>query len=476
MAVRLPILDRLFNRAQRRSAGSYVRRFDGATGGRRGFGMGHFGSINPEVGTAAATLRSRARHMAANNSFVGNGIANWVAALVGAGIMPAPRHPDAATRNLVSSVFLEWADRADADQRTDFFGLLATIVRAMIVDGESFVQILDGDSGPEIRVIPAELVDESKTADGLSGGGYVVSGVEFDADGRRVAYWVLPSKPTDVFSTYAPPVRIPAEDILHVFKPMAPGQVRGISWLAPVVLPASELDKLVDALLTGANVAAMHSGFITDMNGTGTIPYDGDQRGNVMESGLEPGTLKILPAGFDIKFNTPQQANEVAAFLRFNLQQLAAGLGLPEHLLSGDLTNANYSSLRAGLLPFRQRVEQVQYHTLVPQLLNPVWSRVITFGVLSGEIDAPDFETNFRAYGAEWLPPRLMQVDPAKDAQALREMLAMGLMSRRQAVAEQGWSVDDLDAEISADREREKALGLDFSTAPKDKANGPDTP
>lgn len=38
-------------------------------------------------------------------------------------------------------------------------------------------------------------------------------------------------------------------------------------------------------------------------------------------------------------------------------------------------------------------------------------------------------------------------------------------MSRRQAVAERGYSVETLDAEIAADREREARLGLTF-TAP----------
>lgn len=124
--------------------------------------------------------------------------------------------------------------------------------------------------------------------------------------------------------------------------------------------------------------------------------------------------------------------------------------------MSGDLTNANYSSLRAGLLPFRAKVEQVQYGTLVPQLLRPVWRRWIATEVLSGRLDlSPDLS-------AEWIMPRPMQVDPAKDLAAVREALALGLTSRTQAVNELGWNADDLDAEIAADRARETSLGLTF--------------
>ena len=461
MPVRLPSFLSLFNHADRRQANHAVRRFDGAAGGRRGWGMGVFGRVNPEVGAAAVSLRSRARYLATNNPWIAQAVANWTGALVGSGITPVARHRDADSRTALSEHFADWSDLADMDGRTDFFGLQADIGRGLVIDGEAFVHVVMTDDGIRLRLIPPELVDESMTRD-LGDGRMIVSGVELDADGRRVAYHIFPGKPTDQFATYATPIRVPAEDILHVMKPLAAGQVRGVSWLAPVILPTNEFDQLLDALLVGVKIAAMHAGFLVDQNGTAGEPYDGTGIGGIMESGLEPGTLKRLPTGVDVKFSTPQQANEVAAFLRLNLQQLAAGLGLPEHLLSGDLTGANYSSLRAGLLPFRQRVEAIQYHVLVPQLLNPIWRRVTIYAVLSGDLDAPDFETAPRAYGAEWLPPKPLQVDPLKDTEATVAEIDAGLTSRRKAVAERGWDVDALDAEIAADAAREAKLDLPF--------------
>lgn len=428
-----------------------VRRFDGAAGGRRGFGMGSFHSINPEVSAAGATVRARARYLANNNPFVCSAVANWTANLVGSGIVPTAKHPDTATRKLIGATFSTWADDADADGRTDFWGLQADIARGVVLDGEAFLQLLQTEEGLRVRLIPPELVDESMTRE-LGDGRMIVQGVEFGHDGRRVAYWVMPQRPTDQFATYAPPVRIPAEDICHIFKPLAAGQVRGISWLAPIILPANEFDQLVDALLMGVKVAALHAGFVTDLNNTGALPYDGNQAGSILETGIEPGTLKFLPAGVDVKFNSPQHANETAAFIRLNLQGLAAGLGLPEHLLSGDLTGANYSSLRAGLLPFRQRVEQVQYGVFVPQFLRPIWRRALTVAVFMGDLPASDFESGLRDYLAvDFIMPRPMQVDPQKDVDATVAEIEAGLTSRRKAVAERGWDLDELDSEIAAD-------------------------
>lgn len=65
-------------------------------------------------------------------------------------------------------------------------------------------------------------------------------------------------------------------------------------------------------------------------------------------------------------------------------------------------------------------------------------------------------------------------VDPKKDAEALRELMDAGLMSRREAVAERGWSIEALDREIAADRAREAELGLAFGAKPSDKESDDD--
>jgi capsid protein len=65
-----------------------------------------------------------------------------------------------------------------------------------------------------------------------------------------------------------------------------------------------------------------------------------------------------------------------------------------------------------------------------------------------------------------WLPPRWDWVDPLKDARAEIEQIQAGLKSRTQALAERGYDVEQVDAEIAADRAREQKLGLMFGSAP----------
>ena len=278
-----------------------ARRFEAATGGRRFAGHQSFGNANAEILAAHGVLRSRAAFAYNNNPWAYSAVEAKVSAIVGSGIRAASGHPDADVRNAVQRVFARWAPRADADGTTDFYGLQAIAVRTMIVSGECFALLIPPPAGLRVRLIDPELIDASDARE-LGDGRRIVAGIEFAADGTRLAYYLSRRRPTDLFAgTYAAPMRVPATDMIHLFNPIIPGQVRGLSALAPVLLRLNELDQIDDAQLLGVKVSAMHAGFMVDLNGTATAPpFDGTQTGNILETGLEPATLKILPPGFDI--------------------------------------------------------------------------------------------------------------------------------------------------------------------------------
>jgi lambda family phage portal protein len=322
-----------------------------------------------------------------------------------------------------------------------------------VVDGEALALLHRDPDGLRLQLLDPSQLDRSLSRD-LGDGRAIVSGVEMDARGRATHYHVLNEQPGSTFLTATAPERLPASDVLHVFCRRAAGQARGISWLAPAVLAAKELDELLDAALVASKTSALLSAWLVNQNDmSGGHPFE---EGEPLS--LEPGTVRTLPGGWDVKFLEPESLKELPQHARLHMQRLAAALGLPEHLLTGDLTQANYSSLRAGLLPFRQRMESIQYGTLAPQFLRPVWRAWAGLELVAGRLDVnPEAPV-------EWLMPRVPQVDPAKDLEATETALRLGLTSRSQAVAELGWSAEALDEEIQADREREAGLGLNFST------------
>lgn len=133
--------------------------------------------------------------------------------------------------------------------------ILLQLARAVVRDGEAFVHlVVTGEGTPRPKLIAADQIDPALTRD-LGNGGRIVAGVEFDAEDRITAYHVLREAPGSPFAFFGEAVRVPAVDMLHVFDPLFPGQVRGLSWLVPVLLRMRDRDEASDALLMQLKVA-----------------------------------------------------------------------------------------------------------------------------------------------------------------------------------------------------------------------------
>ena len=78
--------------------------------------------------------------------------------------------------------------------------------------------------------------------------------------------------------------------------------------------------------------------------------------------------------------------------MRLQLHAIAAGVGLTYELLTGDLSQVNYSSIRAGLMEFRRRMEALQWQLLVPGLCQPVWRRFVLAAQAIGAAARRDIE------------------------------------------------------------------------------------
>lgn len=439
-------LSRLMNRLRSRS-------YEGAATGRRTTGWGAMRNQHGAAQAARAPLGYRARYLVANNPHGAAAKAAWVAALVGTGIVPAVTG-EPATR------FTPWTDEADADGRMDFYGLIALMVGGMVVDGEALALLIATPAGLRIRVLDPDQLDASLTRP-LPNGGRIVNGVEFDVFGSRVAYWIVKERPEIGLGLNLQPVRVPAEDVVHLFRPDFPGQVRGVSWFAPAILRLAEHDEWHGAQLVRQKVGALLTGFIVTPDGS--MPFGGEVSQGALIAGMEPGTLLPLLPGQDVRTTTPPAiAQEANDFARITLHEIAAALGLPYEVLTGDLSSVNYSSIRAGLVEWRRRVEMIQHNVIVFQALRPIWRRWAMIESLQGRLAARPQEL----LPVRWITPKQQWVDPAKDVQAEIEAINAGLMSRREAVAARGMDVGALDAEIAADKAREASLGLTFTAAP----------
>lgn len=436
----LPRLTRLFRPGHRRSVE--------VGGGGRCWEGGPWLAA-PQAATLAARgpARARAAALSVNTPYGARIVEAWASALVGRGWQARSRHPDPATARRLNAGFEDLT-----------VPLLLPLARALVRDGEAFVR-LGVDEGSELvpQLLPADQVDPSLSRDlGRGTGPRIVAGIEFDAADRAVAYHVLREAPgAPLAAVLSEAVRVPAADMLHVFDPLFPGQVRGLSWLAAVLLKLRDRDEAADALLMQLKVSSLMTGFVRDAEG-GTAGFEGTGDGGALNISLEPGAMRVLPPGADVSFTSPGQGLAQAVdFLRAQDREIAAGVGLTFEALTGDLGEANYSSARVGLLEFRRRAEMLQRTLIEGRVLRPLWRRWIDLQVLAGTIP-PDDAADHQAVA--FIPPGWQWVDPRSEVTADVAAIAAGLKSREEVVAGRGRDIDELDEELARDAARRAAL------------------
>lgn len=444
-----------------------------------------------------ATLVSRSRDAVRNNPYARKAVHSFVANAVGTGIIPRWRrlrkhlvknlgYSDEQAREYTAQLvdlWDEWSEHADADGVLDIYGLQALGMQTMLASGEAIARVRTrrmSDRLPvpmQIQALEPDYLDSTKHGDATEGGRRVMRrlGVEFDAIGRRRAYWLRRMHPGDDvwMGGSLDSHRVPASEVLHLYRVDRPGQVRGIPWLAPVIARLHSLNEFEDATCTSQKIQAMFAAFITRDPATadGTPPTgwanDNAHAQALADAGevlLEPGAISELAPGEKIEFSEPKGvAGSFEPFVQHQLRAIAAGIGITYEQLTGDLRRVNYSSIRAGLVEFRRYCQSVQYLTIVRQFCRPVMDAWLRHVHASGAMDLPGYADDPRPYHAvDWRPPGWDWVDPKKDIEAKILAWKHGFESRTGIIAEQGYDREDVDAELAEEREDARRMGLVF--------------
>jgi lambda family phage portal protein len=455
-----------FRRARARTAMHVMQRsYEGAKVGRRLGGWTTSGiDANGEIASTSSRLRDRARDLVRNNAYAAKAMTALSSNLVGTGIIPRARTGEDDSSKEVDALWNRFAQECDADGVTDFYGLQTLVVRTMVESGECLVLFQrrpsgDGQTVPlQLQVLEPDHLDSGQDKD-LPGGGFIQQGIEFDRSGKRVAYWLFPKHPGGMSSiSSSKSIRISAQDILHIFDRLRPGQSRGVTWFAPAIIKLRDLDEYDEAELVRKKIEACFVAFVLNGDDGDTLGESNkDSDGRRIES-FEPGMVEYLPAGKDVRFGQPSASAGYSEYMRVQLHAIASAVGLTYELLTGDLSQVNYSSIRAGLIEFRRRIKSLQAQVLIPGLCRPVWKRFIETAQAAGKLP-----TNGEIR-AEWTPPRFEAVDPMKDIQAEILSVRAGMMTLKEAIARQGYDPSQTLAEISETFKELDQLGITLDT------------
>ena len=461
-------------------------RYDAAGIGRRMRGWTPASSGPNRAIEGLQRIRDRARDVARNDWSGESALTKWTTNLIGVGI--TPRFASTA----VKDAWKAWVPMADADGALDFYGMQTLATRSWFDSGEVFARFRYrrpefGMPVPlQVQLIEAEFVPilDADSWPGLPPNNHIRSGIERNRSGQRTAYWVYKQHPGDDKGNAIDPsrlVRVPADEMVHLYLPKRPGQLRGVSLLAPVLARLRGVADFDDAVLERQKLSNLFTMFVTrpmppnvadlDFDPDTGLPTFYDNDGQPV-AGLQPGMSQELLPGEDVKFaNPPEAGTTFSDYMRTQHLGTSAGAGLPYELFSGDIKEVSDRTLRVVINEFRRLAEQHQWQVLIPRFCQKVMNE---WALVAGQVGAISLTDVQVALNAQWQPHGWAYIHPVQDVQGKQMEVDAGFRSRSSVISERGDDPTEVDEERKGDLGREKEMGL-YVEPPAEAGQGGDT-
>lgn len=434
----------------------------------------HNTGINADLERALGPLRARSRSWAVNTDIGRRYISLCQDNIVGKTVprlqVRATMGSDSTALDTIANTAIEqhwarWSSRCEISGKT----LLQTL-RAMAAcaprDGEYLVRRLRDKSLPYGYAIQLLDVDRIWTGNGSLAqsvaGNVVRLGVEIDTLGRGQALHLYSSHPNDGGAARPLAERVPMNQLFHGFVLERPEQLRGYPWAHAVLRSADMLAQYKDYALVAAKFGAAKMGFYTiDKDAPGGEALDVNQYKDAtggLAQEVEAGMLEALPPGVNFEGFDPKYPVEgFEPFVSHYQRDMAAGLNVAHHNLTGNMSGVNYSSARIAELQERDHWRGLQAW-LIESFLQPLFEEWLSLALLTKSITLPsgkalpaDRLDKFLA-AASFQPRSWSWVDPEADVKAAVTMIDNRLRSHRQIADEQGVDLDDVITDEAAFR------------------------
>lgn len=319
-----------------------------------------------------------------------------------------------------------------------------TALRCCFMDGDLLFllrSVAPGDGAQEVPVrvqlIKGNRLDEQLLREEAEHPVY--RGIELDADGRRVAYWIRDVDPATGYE--GDPKRYAASRIGHLYVADDVDQLRGTPWAA------ASLAKLVDTgeyeyneliaskygacpvmgvkMPTGANrfgVNVSTSGDLVDSDGN---PITGVAPGMIINLG-ENGALEA--------WNSMRPNSGAEGWIQHLLRSIGVGIpGTKSSTLTGDYRKSSFSAERSADNDTWPEIEDVQ-DWFASGFCQPIWEAFVTSAVLAGRFEGIVTASYFAAHREElllcdWQGPVPGSINPTDDAAAATARVAIGISS-----------------------------------------------
>ena len=420
------------------------------------------GSPNTDTIRDLPILRARSRDQMRNAPVALGALNTTVSHVVGTGLSYTPAidaeylglddEQAEAWQDDTKRRFNAWANSTDCDcaRQLDFYGLQELSFRSYLESGDSFILTpriarAGRPARLALQLLEADRVCNPNRAADSEG---TIDGIEINpATGEMLACHVARQHPGGIITKGNVWDRVGVRgnstgrrNLLHIFKPLRPGQLRGVPWIAPIIEPLKQLGRWSDAELNAAVVSGLMATFVTmDPDAFDTL-YDEDAKEGIVQAAskwsgeMESGKAVNLLPGESIVSPAPGRPNPAFdPFWQAMVRQIGMALEMPFEVLTMHF-QSSYSAARAALLmawkSFRSKRD-----LLSKQMCQPVFELWLADEVAEGRINAPGFFADdvVRAAwcAAIWTGDGPGSIDPAKEVDAAQKRVDLGISTKQ---------------------------------------------
>jgi lambda family phage portal protein len=400
---------------------------------------------------------SRSRDLDRNNPLVTDALRIGHAYTVGNALKPQAqifkpnsREKDVEKIQIVESVYEGWSENCCLDGR-DMVDFDRLTYRHLKIDGEFLAMIAtDGKHPFKLQPIEPEQIDD--TVDGpLNNNNYAIRGLEFNKYGKCVAFHIYDVHPNG-FEMVKNTVRVPAERMFHVYQPGRITETRGICHFVSSILPLFDQNELSDSVLDLHRIAAAFGIYVTtpfpedDTYGLGSrtrTTTEGTKNENYKT--VKSAGFHYMPAGREVKGVSPEMpTNQFQGFNESYLRKGGKGFGMSYETFTGDLSNANFSTLKAGQNNERC-LFRIDSDLIIRKIKRPVYRLFMDAEHLLGNLNFPAYFAKKALYQkARFTLPALPAPDPIKEETGDKVALANNSTSLHRICERKGIDYDEI--------------------------------
>ena len=319
-----------------------------------------------------------------------------------------------------SKAWQEWNLYCDFNENTNFAGIQALAVVTMLMEGSAFIVRRRTLNHIPLQLQVVSPLSHASELEKPGKGSYIRGGILYAKNGKvkKYAFYKLPRDHPEFDEDSVN--WLPASDVIHLRDVIHAGQSTAQPWISAGADFAKQYkdNQTVETKSRmkrqGQQVFALRDNPPTQNKGApGTAAV---QEKLVVKA----GGVTFLNNVKDIKTASPAEiAGNYQEHNNQVLRMIAGLLGITFEMLTGDLTQVNYSSIRAGMINHRRFIGQLR-----DIVLEPAFNRILSWFIEAYQLQTAKelpgyFDNPYQYLDPTWVWPEWEEVDPLKAAKAL---------------------------------------------------------